>query len=79
MKVKEAVNKHKLDKRRRWFSWYGNIVYNSWISLQCSNCYGGGCFECGGKGKSRHPVPIPAFDEKGNTISVSDKDLTYYK
>lgn len=43
MTIQEAVEKYKLDKRRRWYSYSGNVdiatynsFYNKWI---CSGMY----------------------------------------
>lgn len=91
MTIKEAVEKYKLDRRRRWFAFSGNVVYNykfthpcSGCSCDCSDGYGcshgnAGCRECGYTGKVRDGVPVPAWGDKGELIEVTDPDFTYYK
>ncbi len=87
MTIKEAITKYNLDRRRKWFAWYGNIVYSFNYSAPCSGCVddgeysssnkGTGCHECGYSGKRRSSVPVPAFDENGQEIKITDKDFTY--
>lgn len=45
--VEDAVKSLKLDKRRRWFEFNGELVHNSKALVECSGCDGGGCSECG--------------------------------
>ncbi len=92
MKLKEAVEKYKLDRRRKWFAFCGNVVYDFKYTAPCSGCscdcadgYGGcnhgagGCDECGYKGKVRCSCPVPAMDMNGNLIRITDKDFTRLK
>lgn len=67
--LKEAVEKYKLDKRRRWFSFSGNVVYNhSFTNIDEDGC------------KFRDGVPIPAIDPKnGYPIEITDENFVYYR
>lgn len=87
MTLKQAIEKFKLDKRRKWFSFAGTVVYDYKYSTICSGCCedgetrtnnnrGSGCSECGYTGRRRDSVPVPVFDNKNNPIKVTDKDFT---
>lgn len=80
--VEEAIKELKLDRRRKWYHWLGNIVYTHWYTAPCSGCscdcsdgYGcshgnGGCHECGYTGKRRDAVPIPAMWPDGSIAEL---------
>lgn len=70
--VEEAVRLLKLDKRRKWFEWRGDLVYDMKYTApnSCTGCDGGGCRECGGTGKRVSHVPIPAFLPNGDIVKV---------
>lgn len=87
MTVKQAVKKYKLDRRRKWFAFCGDVVYNYNYTRPCSGCTesrentigdnkGSGCDECGYTGKRRDGVPVPAMFE-GTIIKTTSKDFTY--
>lgn len=38
MNIQEAVTKHRLDRRRKWFSYCGTVVSNEFVTLPCSGC-----------------------------------------
>lgn len=91
MNINEAVKKHKLDRRIRWFSFCGVVTRNVNITMPCSGCScdcsdghgcnhgNAGCHECGYTGKSRTGYPCAALDENNQPIEVTDKDFTYAK
>lgn len=67
--LKEAVEKYKLDKRRRWFSFCGNVVYN--LKFKRVDEEGN---------KFIDGVPIPAINpETGNPIEITDENFVYYR
>lgn len=80
--VEEAVKELKLDRRRKWFEFSGEVVYNHYYTAPCSGCscdcsdgYGcshgnAGCHECGYTGKSRDAVPVPAMWPDGDFVKV---------
>lgn len=88
MTVKGAVKKYKLDRRRKWFAFGGDVVRNEDITMPCSGCScdcsdghgcshgNSGCHECGYNGKVRSGFPVPAMDAEGNIITTTDKDFT---
>lgn len=74
--IAEAKLKFKFDKRRRWFVFAGNIVYNHQYTQVCSGCDGGGCYECGYQGKRISGCPVPFINpETGNPLKVKGKDF----
>lgn len=86
MTIKEVVKKYKLDRRRKWFAYCGNVVYNHNYTRPCSGCtesrentisdeIGGGCDECGYTGKRRDGCPVPAMID-GKLIETTSKDFT---
>lgn len=78
MKLKEAIDKYKLDRRRNWFAFCGNIVYDFKFTNYCSYCTNG-CGNCGYTGKLRTSCPVPAMNENNEPIKITDKDFTYAK
>ena len=81
-----AIEKYKLDRRKKWFAYCGNVVYNFKYTQPCSGCseqkeysanteIGGGCHECGYTGKRRSSCPVPAMDGD-KPILIIDKDFT---
>lgn len=88
--VEDAVKTLKLDRRRKWFEWSGELVYNHAYTAPCSGCScdcsdgypcshgNSGCHECGYTGKRRDGVPVPAFMPDGKTI-VKIKIAETYK
>ena len=79
--VEEAVKELNLDKRHKWYNFYGEVVYNYKYSHPCSGCTennemttvpkrGLGCDECGYSGRRRSVVPVPAFRKDGNIVKV---------
>ncbi len=89
MTINEAVKKHKLDRRTKWFAFYGMVTKNQKYTTSCSGCScdcsdghgcnhgNSGCSECGYTGKRISSVPVSAFDKKGEIIPTSSKDFTY--
>ena len=68
--VDEAISELKLDRRHKWEEFNGEVVYPFWYSSTCSGCDGGGCRECGYRGKSRKVVPVPALMKDGSVVKV---------
>ena len=78
--VEEAIKILRLDRRRKYFEWCDNLIYNQWYTAPCSGCscdcsdgYGcshgnAGCQECGYTGKRRDIYPMPVFMPDGETI-----------
>lgn len=85
MTLKEAIRKFKLDKRKKWFAYCGNVVYDYKYTQPCSGCaefkeystiqIGCGCHECGYTGKRISSCPVPAM-HAGVPIKITDKDFT---
>ena len=55
----------RLDRRRKYFKWGGEVGYDLKFSMPCGDCDGWGCGECGGHGTRRNGVFIPVT--KNNT------------
>lgn len=65
----EKLSSVKLDGRRRYFMWNGEVCTEARWTQACSGCaddseysfpsVGAGCHECGGTGKRRCSFPIP--------------------
>lgn len=65
----ESVLGQRLDRRRRYFLWGGEVCYNVTFTIPCSGCTsddyyisesaGTGCSECGYTGKRRDSCPVP--------------------
>lgn len=72
----EAIKKFKLDRRHKWFVFYGNLCYSQRFTMPCSGCDGGGCSECGYTGKRRSACPIPAMDDDNNLIEVIGENFS---
>jgi len=73
----EAIVNFRLDRRKKWFVYCGNICYNHEYTAPCLYCNGEGCHECGFQGKLRSSCPIPAFDPAtGNTINVEGENFS---
>lgn len=72
--VEEAVDKLRLDKRRKWSSFEGSLIYTTRVLIRCAGCSGSGCRECGMRGECRIPVPIPARWPDGSYVKVSTTD-----
>lgn len=79
--VEQAVSELKLDRRRKWEEFCGELVYPHWYSYPCSGCTevgeyktpperGSGCHECGYTGKRRSVVAIPHFMPDGSIAKV---------
>ena len=77
--VEQAVKELKLDRRRRWHEFAGEVVRAEWYTHPCSGCshydegnfkYSNGCDECGYTGKHRGVYPVPAIDKAGNIVKV---------
>lgn len=62
----------RLDRRRKWFLWDGEVCYEGKFTHVCSGCScdgeypcsccnerGAGCHECGYTGRRRSSFPIP--------------------
>ena len=77
MEIKEVVEKYKLDRRTKWFAYYGMVTKNVNLTMACSGCEGCGCDECGYKGKRQNSYPVAAFDKTGKPILTSSRDFTY--
>jgi len=70
--VDEAIKLLKLDKRRKWWEFQGEVIRDEKITMYCSGCDGGGCDECGYCGKRITYFPIPAIHPiTGNPVKVS--------
>ena len=78
--IEEAKNLFKFDKRRNWFVFLGNIVYNHKYTAPCTGCDGGGCYECGYKGKRICGCPVPFINPNtGNPLKVKGVDFEEVK
>lgn len=55
--ITKICNDFKIDKRTKPFMWNGELVRNVKVTLPCTGCCGGGCFECGGTGKRVNHFP----------------------
>lgn len=65
----EKIAGKRLDRRRKYFIWMGDVCFNEKYTGACSGCsddseyaiasIGGGCFECGYTGKRISFVPVP--------------------
>lgn len=86
--VEQAIKELKLDRRRKYFEWSGDLVFNAWYTSPCSGCscdcsdgYGcshgnAGCSECGYTGKRRGAYPQPIFHPNGSIVKIkSVKEL----
>lgn len=70
--VEEAVKLLKLDRRRKWWEFQGEVIRDEKITMECSGCDGGGCHECGYCGKRITYFPIPAIHPStGNPVKVT--------
>lgn len=75
--IEEAKKNFKFDKRRRWFVFSGNVVYDFKYTIECCGCDGGGCHECGYCGKRVSGCPIPFINpETNNPLKVKGKNFT---
>lgn len=80
--VEEAIKDLKLDRRRKWYYFLGNLIRNEWYTAPCSGCScdcsdghgcnhgNAGCSECGYTGKRRDAVPVPAFHPNGEILEI---------
>jgi hypothetical protein len=80
--VDEAIKLLKLDKRHKWYEFYGELIYDSKWTIPCSGCscdcsdgYGcnhgsSGCSECGYTGKRKSYYPTPAFMPDGGVVKI---------
>lgn len=69
--VDEAIKLLKLDRRRKWFEFQGEVVHHHSYTITCTGCDGGGCHECGYHGKSVSGCPIPAIHPNtGNPVKL---------
>lgn len=69
IEVAEKLAGKRLDRRRKYFIWDGDVCFAAKFTSICTGCAsedpyvyeqkGGGCFECGYTGKRRDSVPIP--------------------
>lgn len=68
----EKIAAKRLDRRRKWFVWHGEVCFESKWTEPCSGCScdteypcscctkaGGGCQECGYTGKRVQSFPTP--------------------
>lgn len=55
--VQDAVKGLSLDKRFKYNTFYQELVYSEKVTVVCSGCEGGGCYECGYSGKDRRCYP----------------------
>jgi hypothetical protein len=80
--VKDAIYSLKLDRRRKWYEFYGELIYNHKYAYPCTGCTdtkemqplperGSGCHECGYKGRRIGYVPVPAFMPDGSIVKIN--------
>ena len=79
----EKVVGHKLDRRRNYYSFFGDIYYNTSFTAACSGCsddgeyasssIGSGCHECGYTGKRVQHWPVPVFMDDRKTVEIQAK------
>jgi hypothetical protein len=55
----ERIAGVKLDRRKNYMVVEGKVCEAATWTDRCGNCDGGGCPECGGKGKRRYGMWIP--------------------
>lgn len=65
----ERISGKKLDGRRKYFLWNGEVCFNDKFTGGCTGCMsddeystdriGSGCHECGYTGKSVQHYPVP--------------------
>jgi hypothetical protein len=55
----ERIAGVKLDRRKNYMVVEGKVCEAAAWSDECENCEGGGCPECGGKGKRRYGIWVP--------------------
>lgn len=89
MTVREVVQRHKLDRRIKWFAYCGIVTRDAKATTACSGCscdcsdgYGcdhgnSGCSECGYTGKRIGIYPVAALDKQGSPIKTTSKDFEY--
>lgn len=77
MTIANAVKKYKLDGRTRWFSFYHTVTRSVPYTVECNGCDGGGCSECGYKGKRRGMYTCVARDNNNKIIKTTSRDFTY--
>lgn len=73
--VAELLAGKRLDRRRKYFIWDGDVCYEAKFTTVCSGCAsddpytneekGCGCQECGYTGKRRDSIPYPVKMIKG--------------
>lgn len=85
--AEQAISMLKLDRRRNWEVWQGELTYAYWYTTSCAGCscdcsdgYGCnhgncGCRECGYTGKRRSVVPIPAFMPDGTIVKIKEESV----
>jgi hypothetical protein len=84
--IEDAVRELKLDRRRKYFVWCGELIYAHKYTAPCSGCScdcsdghgcnhkNSGCEECGYTGKRKSSVPIPVYK---TTVRITPEYLTY--
>lgn len=55
----ESISGIKLDRRRNYAIIDGIVCESAAWTRICSGCHGGGCSECGGRGKRREEMWLP--------------------
>ena len=73
--VEDAIKALKLDRRRKWEEFMGSLCHPVSVSLSCTGCDGGGCHECGYRGKRKQYFPVYATHPKtGEFIKIKKID-----
>ena len=70
----EKQTGRRLDRRRKYFKWEGEIGYDAKFTMPCSGCDGGGCSECGYHGKCRSGVFVPVTGKNKQTDNFVSLD-----
>ena len=80
--IEEAVKDLKLDRRRKYGTHLGELIYSIKYTAPCSGCscdcsdgYGcnhgnAGCQECGYKGKRIDYAPVPIQTKEGHFVKI---------
>lgn len=83
----EQLAGKRLDRRYKWFLWYGEVCFDGKWTGPCSGCScdseypcsccnkrGGGCHECGFSGRRVHHFPCPHW-----TLDIAKEDNAHLK
>jgi hypothetical protein len=80
--IEDAIKEHKLDRRRKYYDYGGQITTTVWHTAECTGCteyemgykVSGpcGCSECGYQGKVRNCYPVPVmYDHEAKKVKYN--------